>query len=102
MSTRELGTLDHSALTIDGNNVEYLFANVDPIGEGFGQWYNSHPFSLFTWRCHKSIHRGAGRTIPLVVTPVAQRPAVAHLVAGHEMSARRACRVLGCCRMTAR
>ena len=51
-----------------------------------------------------------------VVTPIAEREAVAHLMAGHGMSdavARqaiakkfaergRACRVLGCCRMTAR
>ena len=45
---------------------------------------------------------GAGRTIPLVVTPAAKRQAVAHLVAGHGMSERRACRVIGCCRMTMR
>ena len=37
-----------------------------------------------------------------MVTPAAQRPAVAHLVANHEMSERRACRVIGCCRMTMR
>jgi putative transposase len=37
-----------------------------------------------------------------VVTPVAKRQAVAHLVANHEMSERRACRVIGCCRMTMR
>jgi putative transposase len=37
-----------------------------------------------------------------VVTPVAKRQAVAHLVASHEMSERRACRVIGCCRMTMR
>ncbi len=37
-----------------------------------------------------------------MVTPAAKRQAVAHLVAGHEMSERRACRVIGCCRMTMR
>jgi putative transposase len=37
-----------------------------------------------------------------VVTPAAKRQAVAHLVASHEMSERRACRVIGCCRMTMR
>ena len=37
-----------------------------------------------------------------MVTPVAKRQAVAHLVANHEMSERRACQVIGCCRMTMR
>ena len=37
-----------------------------------------------------------------MVTPAEEREAVAHLMAGHGMSERRACRVLGCCRMTAR
>jgi putative transposase len=37
-----------------------------------------------------------------VVTPAGKRQAVAHLVAGHGMSERRACRVMGCCRMTMR
>ena len=37
-----------------------------------------------------------------MVTPAAEREAVAQLMVGHEMSERRACRVLGCCRMTAR
>lgn len=32
----------------------------------------------------------------------AKRQAVAHLVASHEMSERRACQVIGCCRMTTR
>jgi len=36
-----------------------------------------------------------------VVAPAAKRQAVAHLVAGHGMS-ERACRVIGCCRMTMR
>ena len=35
-------------------------------------------------------------------TPAAKRQAVAHLVASHEMSERRACRVIGCRRMTMR
>ena len=35
-----------------------------------------------------------------MVTPAAEREAVAHLMADHGMSG--ACRVLGCCRMTAR
>jgi putative transposase len=34
--------------------------------------------------------------------PAAKRQAVAHLVANHEMSERRACRVIDCCRMTMR
>lgn len=37
-----------------------------------------------------------------MVTPAVEREAVAHLMAEHGMSERRACRVLGCCRMTAR
>lgn len=37
-----------------------------------------------------------------MVEPAAKRQAVAHLVAGHGMSERRACRVIGCCRMTVR
>ena len=37
-----------------------------------------------------------------MVTPAANRQAVAHLVASHKMSERRACRVIGCCRMTMR
>ena len=64
--TRELGALDHSALAIDGYNVKDAFADVDPVSEGFGQGFGSHPFSPFDLRCHESIHLGAGRTIPLV------------------------------------
>ena len=45
--TRKPGALDHGALSIDGNNVEYLFANVDPIGKGLRQEFGSHPFSPF-------------------------------------------------------
>lgn len=37
-----------------------------------------------------------------MVTPGAKRQAVVHLVASHEMSARRACRMIGCFRMTMR
>ncbi|AWL97878.1 MULTISPECIES: IS3 family transposase [Bradyrhizobium] len=37
-----------------------------------------------------------------VVTPAAKRKAVAHLVAAHGMSERRACKAIGCCRMTMR
>ena len=37
-----------------------------------------------------------------MVTPAAKRQAVAHLGEGHGMSKRRACRVIGCCRMTMR
>jgi putative transposase len=37
-----------------------------------------------------------------MVTPAAEREAVAHLRAEHEMSERRACRLLDCCRMTVR
>jgi putative transposase len=37
-----------------------------------------------------------------VVTPAAERRAVAHLMAGHGMSERRACKTIGACRMTVR
>ncbi|WP_416203010.1 IS3 family transposase [Bradyrhizobium yuanmingense] len=37
-----------------------------------------------------------------VVTPAAKRKAVAHLVDAHGMSERRACKAIGCCRMTMR
>jgi len=37
-----------------------------------------------------------------VVTPAGKRKAVAHLVEAHEMSERRACKAIGCCRMTMR
>jgi putative transposase len=37
-----------------------------------------------------------------MVTPAVKREAVAHLVVAHEMSERRACRVIGCERMTVR
>ena len=36
------------------------------------------------------------------MTPAAKRQAVAHLVAGHGISERRACHVIDCCRMTMR
>jgi putative transposase len=37
-----------------------------------------------------------------MVTPAAKRKAVAHLVDAHGMSERRACKAIGCCRMTLR
>ena len=37
-----------------------------------------------------------------MVTPAAKREAVAHLRSAFEMSERRACRVIGCVRMTVR
>jgi putative transposase len=37
-----------------------------------------------------------------MVTPAAERKAVAHLMAAHGMSERRACKAIGCCRMTMR
>ena len=37
-----------------------------------------------------------------MVTPAAERKAVAHLVEHHEMSERGACKAIGCCRMTIR
>jgi putative transposase len=37
-----------------------------------------------------------------MVTPAAKREAVAHLAGVHEMSERRACRLIGCQRMTVR
>ena len=36
------------------------------------------------------------------MTPAAEREAVAHLKSNHEMSERRACQLLQCCRMTMR
>jgi putative transposase len=43
-----------------------------------------------------------GRTISLMVTPAAKREAVAHLRSAFDMSERRACRTIGCVRMTVR
>lgn len=37
-----------------------------------------------------------------MVTPAAEREAVAHLTTEHEMSERRACQILSCCRVTIR
>ena len=37
-----------------------------------------------------------------MVTPAAERKAVAHLMSAHGMSERRACKAIGCCRMTMR
>jgi len=37
-----------------------------------------------------------------MVTSAAKRKAVAHLVGAHRMSELRACKVIGCCRMTMR
>jgi putative transposase len=37
-----------------------------------------------------------------MVTPAAKRKAVAHLMDAHGMSERRACKAIGCCRMTMR
>ena len=37
-----------------------------------------------------------------MVTPAAKRKAVAHLMGAHGMSERRACKAIGCCRMTVR
>jgi putative transposase len=37
-----------------------------------------------------------------MVTPAAERHAVAHLMEHHGMSERRACKAIGCCRMTVR
>ena len=41
------------------------------------------------------LRRGAGRAIPLVVTPAVKREAVAHLRALLGLSERRACRIVG-------
>lgn len=37
-----------------------------------------------------------------MVTPAAERKAIAHLMEHHGMSERRACKAIGCCRMTVR
>ncbi len=41
------------------------------------------------------LRRGAGRAIPLVVTPAVKREAVAHLKTRFGLSERRACRISG-------
>jgi putative transposase len=43
-----------------------------------------------------------GSAVKKMVTPAVKREAVAHLKTNHEMSERRACRVIGCQRMTVR
>ena len=46
--------------------------------------------------------RTEGSAVKKMVTPAVKREAVAHLRQAHEMSERRACRVIGCVRMTVR
>jgi len=48
------------------------------------------------------LRRSARRTIPLMAVPGVKRKMLAHLEANHAMSQCRACRVIGCCRMTVR
>lgn len=43
-----------------------------------------------------------GADHPIMVTPAAEREAVAHLRTAFEMSEQRACKTIGCCRMTVR
>src|SRR6476620_2220668 len=53
-------------------------------------------------RCHARQRCPEGSAIKKMVTPAVRREAVAHLKTNHEMSERRACRVIGCQRMTVR
>lgn len=46
--------------------------------------------------------REDGADHPIMVTPAAKRKAVARLKEGFGMSERRACKAIGCCRMTVR
>ena len=53
-------------------------------------------------RRHAGQRRAEGPLGKEVVTPGGNRKAVAHLVEAHGMSERRACKAIGCCRMTMR
>jgi hypothetical protein len=53
-------------------------------------------------RCHARQCGFEGSAVKKMVTPAVKREAVAHLRTEHEMSERRACRVIGCQRMTVR
>src|SRR2546423_3616491 len=53
-------------------------------------------------RCHAGQLCAEGSLGKEVVTPAEKRKAVAHLVEAREMSERRACKAIGCCRMTIR
>jgi putative transposase len=53
-------------------------------------------------RCHARQCGFEGSSVKKMVTPAVKREAVAHLRTEHEMSERRACRVIGCQRMTVR
>src|SRR5437868_14806767 len=52
--------------------------------------------------CHVGQLCAEGSLGKEVVTPAEKRKAVAHLVEAREMSDRRACKAIGCCRMTMR
>src|SRR4051794_4043368 len=52
--------------------------------------------------CHAGQLCAEGSLGKEVVTPAEKRKAVAHLVEAREMSERRACKAIGCCRMTMR
>src|SRR2546423_13806076 len=52
--------------------------------------------------CHAGQLCAEGSLGKEVVTPAEKRKAVAHLVEAREMSERRACKTIGCCRMTMR
>lgn len=97
---RELRALDPRSGSVQGDDVEHLLTDVD--AEGGGLWIRSgaRAFSPFCGGA-PMLRRGAGRTIPFVVTLVAKRQAVAHLVDGLGMGNRWACRVIGRRWMTA-
>ena len=53
-------------------------------------------------RCHARQRGAQGPPGKKMVTPAAKREAVAHLCSAFDMSERRACRTIGCVRMTVR
>src|SRR6266545_4628791 len=53
-------------------------------------------------RCHARQRSAEGPSCKKMVTPAAKREAVAHVRSAFELSERRACRMIGCVRMTVR
>src|SRR5215510_3777744 len=61
-----------------------------------------HATEAIAGRRHAGQRGAEGPVGKEVVTPAAKRKAVAHLMDAHGMSERRACKAIGCCRMTIR
>src|SRR4030081_4151732 len=61
-----------------------------------------HPAEAVAGRRHAGQCGVEGPFGKEMVTPAAERKAVAHLRAAFEMSERRACKAIGCCRLTMR